>query len=164
MQPLNSPIELGLRSVVLLTSLFPRRADISRLILMDHCLLHSADLGGPASVLPAIPARGGELGVKRTVVEHGLRVMMRAGMIEAHANEAGVEYAASEEAGAFLGLLESSHLRRLIASASWVVEEFGDQDESAVRDRLGEVLDRWSVELEPVEAADESLLGQENER
>ncbi|GAA2028351.1 hypothetical protein GCM10009740_17380 [Terrabacter terrae] len=164
MQPLNSPIELGLRCVVLLTSLFPRRADISRLVLMDHCLLHSADLGGPDSVLPPIPARGGELGIKRTVVEHGLRVMMRAGMVEAHASEAGLEYAASEEAESFLGVLESSHLRHLIASASWVVEEFGDQDESAIRDRVGEVLDRWSEDLEPIEIVNESLLGQEDER
>jgi hypothetical protein len=163
-QPLNSPIELGLRAVVLLTSMFPRRADISRLVLMDHCLLHSADLGGPESVLPAIPARGGELGVKRTVVEHGLQVMIRAGMIEAHASEAGLEYGASEEARPFLGLLESNHLRELIASAAWVVQEFGDQDESEIRDRVGEVLSRWSEELAPAQVVDESVLGQDNER
>lgn len=82
MRPLNSPLELGLRTLILLNVGFPRSFDVDRLVLMDYCLLHSADLGGPASVLPPVPARGGELGVKRSVLEHGVQLMARAEMID----------------------------------------------------------------------------------
>src|SRR5262245_19300740 len=107
MQPLNSPLELGVRALIILTAAFPRSLDLDRLVLMDYCLLHSADLGGPTSVLPAVPTRGGELGIKRSVLEHGVQVMSRAGMVALVASAGGVTYTASEEAAPFLRLVDS---------------------------------------------------------
>ena len=45
MNPLNSPVETGVRVLMLLTSVFPEHLSLNQLVLLDHGLLHSADLG-----------------------------------------------------------------------------------------------------------------------
>ena len=75
--PLNSPIEVGIRVLMILVEAFPAHLDINCLVLLDHGLLHSADLNGPESLHPPIPIRVGELGMKRQHIEAGLQVMIR---------------------------------------------------------------------------------------
>src|ERR1700754_154368 len=144
MRPLNSPLELGLRALVVLTASFPRSLDLDRLVLMDYCLLHSADLGGPPSVLPPIPARGGELGVKRAVLEHGVQVMARAQMIDLVATADGLTYRASEEAAPFLRLVDSPLVSSLSEIAAWGVSVFSDLPTNEIRDRIRAIADRWT--------------------
>jgi hypothetical protein len=147
MQPLNSPIELGVRSLVVLAATFPGELDLSRLVLLDHCLLHSADMDGPQSVHPAVPSRAGELGFKRTAIERGLQVVIRAGLVDVHATDEGITYRASEDAVPFLRLLKAQHLAVLQTAAQWVAHEFGDLPESALRDRMIAELGRWGEEF-----------------
>lgn len=144
MQTLNSPLELGLRTLVVLTASFPRQLDVDRLVLMDYCLLHSADLGGPESVLPAISTRGGELGIKRSVLKHGLQVMARARMIDVVASTEGLTYRASEAAAPFLRLVSSPLLDRLTAVALWAVTDFGDLSTDGIRERIRLISNLWS--------------------
>lgn len=144
MQTLNSPLELGLRTLVVLTASFPRQLDVDRLVLMDYCLLHSADLGGPESVLPAISTRGGELGIKRSVLEHGLQVMARARMIDVVASTEGLTYRASEAAAPFLRLVSSPLLDRLTEVALWAVTDFGDLSTDGIRERIRLISNQWS--------------------
>lgn len=144
MQTLNSPLELGLRALVVLTASFPRALDVDRLVLMDYCLLHSADFGGPRSVLPAISMRGGELGIKRSVLEHGVQVMARAGMIDVVAATEGLSYRASEAAAPFLRLIRSPFLDRLTEVAGWAVTDFGNLSADGIRERIGLIANQWS--------------------
>lgn len=144
MQTLNSPLELGLRSLVVLTASFPRQLDLDRLVLMDYCLLHSADLGGPESVLPAISTRSGELGIKRSVLEHGIQVMTRAGMIDVAASTEGFTYRASEAAAPFLRLVSSSLLDRLSEVALWAVTDIGGLSTDGIRERIRVIANQWS--------------------
>src|SRR5690625_7831061 len=87
----------------------PAHLDINRLVLLDHGLLHSADLNGPESLHPPIPVRVGELGVKRQHIEDGLHVMIRAGLAEMSPEDSGIEFWASESSESFLKLLESEY-------------------------------------------------------
>lgn len=146
MQTLNSPLELGLRALVILTATFPRPLDVDRLVLLDYCLLHSADLGGPASVLPAISTRGGELGIKRSVLEHGIQMMARAGKIDVVASAEGLTYRASEAAAPFLRLVSSPLLNRLTEVAEWAAADFGDLPADGIRERIRLIADQWSAE------------------
>ncbi|MEU4673002.1 ABC-three component system middle component 2 [Amycolatopsis sp. NPDC023774] len=120
MNPLNSPVEVGIRALIVLRRLFPESVDIGQLVLLDYGLIHSGDLGGPSSVMPDTPARPAEIGVKRQSLTDGLQVMMRAGLVELVPTESGLEYRAGEGAGGFLSLLESSHVRLLQERAEWV--------------------------------------------
>lgn len=89
--PLNSPLEVGVRVLMLLSEAFPAHLDLNRLVLLDHGLLHSADIGGPESLHPPLPIRAGELGVKRRTIEDGLELMTRAGLAQMDVGGRGAE-------------------------------------------------------------------------
>jgi ABC-3C biological conflict system middle component len=146
--PLNSPVEVGLRAVILLTASYPRTVDVDTLVLLDHSLVHSGDLGGPASIHPDIPMRSGEIGLKRTILEDGLRLMMRAHMVDLVMTADGITYRAADDAEAFINVLESPYVLRLVDTAQWVVQEFAAESHLAMRQRLRAVLGRWTEELD----------------
>ncbi len=146
--PLNSPLEVGMRVLVLLAQAFPSRIDINRLVLLDHGLLHSADLGGPASLHPPLPIRSGELGIRRRTIEDGLEVMVRAGLVEMSTGDSGIEFWASETAEGFLRLLVSDYAGALQERASWVTSHFFVLDDEELRTQMKQVSQHWSEEFE----------------
>lgn len=146
--PFNSPLEVGVRVLMILVEAFPTRLDINRLVLLDHAVLHSADLNGPESLHPPVPIRVSELGLKRQHIEDGLRVMIRAGLAEMSAEDSGIEFCASESSESFLKLLESDYARVLHDRARWVVEELSTVDDRCLREWTREISSHWSEEFE----------------
>lgn len=144
---LNSPLEIGLRVLVILREVFPEHLDLNQLVLLDHSVLHSADFGGPKSLHPAVPIRAGELGVKRQSIEAGLEVMIRAHLAHVGVGDRGIEFWAGESADGFLNLLESEYAALLSARASWVIEHFATLDEHVLRTQLSAVAQHWSEEF-----------------
>jgi hypothetical protein len=154
--PYNTPIETGIRVLVLLSRYAPSGIDLDRLLLLDHGLLHSADFGGPESLHPSVPLRSAELGVKRRNIEQGLQVMLRAKLVEITPNAGGILYRASDGAANFLALLESNYVSSLGVAAEWVTTTFGDlRDEAEFRDRMAQVRRNW-----PAELSDQTAFGQ----
>jgi hypothetical protein len=147
MKALNSPVEVGMRTLVLLNEVFPDALDIGHLIFCDHALLHSADLGGPTSVHPKVPATPGELGVKRRLIESGLQVIIRAGLVEVVVDTEGIAYRATEQASAFVGVLESDYLLMLKNRVQWVAQEFAHVPIDQLRGRMSRFFARWSEEF-----------------
>lgn len=150
MKPLNSPLEVGLRVLMVLTEAFPEHLDMDQLLLLDHSLLHSSDFGGPESLHPPVPVRAGELGVKRHLIETGLEVMIRAHLIHAGVSERGIEFWASEAADGFTKLLQTEYALQLRVRASWVVGNFGSLDEPTLRAAMSSVTKHWSQEFAQV--------------
>lgn len=155
--PLNSPIEVGVRVLVLLTEAFPSHLDLNRLVLLDHGLLHSADLGGPHSLHPALPIRAGELAVKRRTIESGLQVMIRAGLAQMDSGEDGIEFYASEDAQGFVSLLTTNYAVALHDRAAWVITHFGELNEETLRREMRNASAHWSEELETRNAGEGAL-------
>lgn len=156
MNPLNSPLEVGLRVLFVLQEAFPQHLDLNQLVLLDHSVLHSADLGGPASLHPAVPIRAGELGIKREAIEAGLEVIVRSELAKAGVGDGGIEFWASETADGFIALLETEYAGQLHSRARWVVDHFGTLDEQTLRSALSSVAMHWSEEFVP--ATDEGLF------
>ena len=147
-QPLNGPIEVGIRALITLSANFPASLDLNRLVLFDYILLHSADLEGPESIHPAIPKRQGELGLKRYLLEHSLRVPVRAQLVRIDATAGGLAYTATEEAEGFLASLTSDYANKLGDRARWVAEVFGGLQDSEVRSQLRTIFDEWAEEFD----------------
>lgn len=145
--PLNSPLEIGIRVLIVLTKAYPASFDINMIVLLDHGLLHSADLGGPESLHPPLPIRAGELGVKRNSVELGLQVMLRAELVEMVALEAGIQYQASDTAYSFISILSSEYSNSLQDRASWAVNHFANLSEMALRNEMRSISDSWAEEF-----------------
>ncbi|MCK2237398.1 MULTISPECIES: ABC-three component system middle component 2 [unclassified Crossiella] len=131
--PLNGPLEYGVRVLVMLTEAYPKQLDINHLVLLDHSVLHTAELGGPPSIHPPHPLHAGELGVRRASVEEGLRVMLRARLADMRASSAGICYEAGNEAHSFISALASSYISELRDRSRWVVEQFGTLSEVEIR-------------------------------
>ncbi|TMR03411.1 threonine transporter [Actinomadura soli] len=127
MNPLNSPLEIGMRALVLLAESHPQPLDLAQLALLDHAVLHSGDLDGPPSLHPSLPGHTGELGMKRTVLEQALLVLIRAGLANVEADETGLVYRATESGPAFVDILEAPYVGRLRQRAEWAVHHWAPE-------------------------------------
>ncbi|MBT2539668.1 threonine transporter [Streptomyces sp. ISL-44] len=144
MNPLNSPLEVGIRALALLSETFPRRLDVAQLVYLDHAMLHSGDLDqGPASLHPDLPVGPGELGMRRNLIEQGLVVLMRAGLADMTATEEGFLYGATEEAASFLDILEAPYIGQLRSRAAWLTTTYV-HEETDVRDGMKQITQRWT--------------------
>ncbi|MCX4753471.1 ABC-three component system middle component 2 [Kitasatospora purpeofusca] len=125
MNPLNSPLEIGVRALVLLAESHPEPLDLAQLALLDHAVLHSGELeGGPPSLHPGLPARMGELGMKRVVLEQALLVLIRAGLAGVEPDSSGLVYRATDRGPAFVDVLEAPYVEHLRERAAWAIHQW----------------------------------------
>lgn len=143
-QLFNSPMEVGLRALCMLVELHPRHADLQRLVLLDYLLIHSADVdSGPPSLHAATPQRGAEVLVRRAVLEPGLILFARRGLIDARTDSSGFTYAASDRGACFLDMLRSPYVAQMRDRSHWIAGRFGELPTTAIRGFVREELDRW---------------------
>ena len=155
--PFNSPFETGLRSTALLVAAHPCQFDLQRLIIFDHLVVHTGDIGGPDSLHPPAPMRTAELLVRRSLVERGLLVMASRGLIERTATTKGIEFCAGEFAESFLDSLASQYNLTLRNCATWVVNTFSDMDDEQLHGQMTHFFDEW---IEQFQVALRSLAGE----
>jgi ABC-three component (ABC-3C) system Middle Component 2 len=144
----NSPIETGVRALILLAESYPAQLDLQRILEFDYILVHTHDVDGPPSIHPALPLRSGELLVRRQLIERGLLLMVSRGLISRHATPKGFMYQAEDSAGPFLDALTAEYLDDLKNRAVWVVEHFSGMSDHDIRLLLSQVYDQWSREFQ----------------
>jgi hypothetical protein len=147
-QTFNSPIETGMRALILLATAYPVQFDLQRLLEYDYMMVHTGDVDGPPSIHPALPLRSGELLVRRQLIERGLMLMISRGLVSRHATENGFMYQAEDDAGPFLDSLNAEYLNDLKNRAEWVVDRFRDMSDQEIRFMLTRVYDQWSREFQ----------------
>src|SRR5580700_9480010 len=104
--PFNSPLECGLRTLVLLAAAKPAACDLQRLVFYDYLLVHSGDVpGGPDSIHPPTPLRSGEALVRRHWIERGLLLMISRELVIRAFSPQGIVYQASPLTLTFLGYM-----------------------------------------------------------
>lgn len=149
--PFNSPLETGLRALVLLAAAYPQGIDIQRLVEYDYLLVHSGDVGGPPSLHPPLPLRSGELLVRRELIERGLLLMISRGLVRRVARESGFYYEAEDGAGPFLDALITDYSVDLKERSEWVISAFGAIAEDELRRILNKAFDQWTTQFQVVE-------------
>ncbi|KAJ9430807.1 threonine transporter RhtB [Pantoea sp. YR343] len=122
----NSPFELGVRMVYILLSLYPRKADLQKLVYLDYATIYSEDLGGPSSLHTPVPMRGGEYICKRGVIEEGLYIMSLRSLVEVSYDSTGVYYSAGDNSPSLIGLIGGDYSEKLLSSCDWVAKHFGN--------------------------------------
>lgn len=155
----NGAVETGIRSLVILNAAYPRMYDINELVWFDHLVVHSEDIGGPPSIHPKIPQRTGEVLVRRSLVQDGLDLMRRYGLIEIAATENGVCYQATDSAYPLVQLLSSQYSKELKNRAEWLVEFVTDMTSSAIKELVLSKLGNWKVEFQ----GDQTLKDMQND-
>lgn len=144
----NSPLELGLRMVYLLSALRPTGADLQKLVLLDYAIVYSGDLGGPISLHTPVPNRGGELMSRRSLIEQGLHLMSMRNLITAEFSQDGITYHAGEDSLSLIGSLSSSYYRKLESRCKWVAEKYVSIDSMKLTNQFSNLGHRWGAELE----------------
>src|SRR5271157_558979 len=125
----NSPIETGVRALILLAEAYPTQLDLQRILEFDYIMVHTGDVDGPPSIHPALPLRSGELLVRRQLIERGLMLMISRGLVSRHATANGFMYQAEDDAGPFLDALTAEYINNLKDRATWVVDRFRDMSD-----------------------------------
>jgi hypothetical protein len=144
----NSPLETGMRSVIILNAAYPRAFDLKELTWLDHLVVHTADISGPSSLHPNVPQRSGELLIRRSLVEQGILLMRRVHMIELKYMPSGIVYAALEQAGPFVKLIRTEYGRALKERASWLIDYLATQSDAYLQDVITQKIGRWAVEFQ----------------
>lgn len=144
----NSPLETGVRSVVLLNTAYPRAFDLKELTWLDHLVVHTGDISGPESLHPNVPHRDGELLVRRSLVDQGITLMRSLHMIEASYASSGIVYAALDQAGPFVSLIRTEYGRALKARASWLINYLTQRGEEHLHEVITQKIGRWAVEFQ----------------
>lgn len=147
-QTFNSPIETGVRALILLAEAYPAELDLQRILEYDYIMVHTGDVDGPPSIHPALPLRSGELLVRRQLIERGLMLMISRGLVARLAKPNGFMYQAEDDAGPFLDALTAEYLSDLRDRAKWVVKTFHNMSDREVRSLLTKVFDQWSREFQ----------------
>lgn len=150
-QTFNSPIETGMRALILLAESYPEQLDLQRILEFDYIMVHTGDVDGPPSIHPPLPLRSGELLVRRQLIERGLMLLISRGLISRHATPNGFMYRAEDDAGPFIDALSAEYLHDLKNRAVWVVDRFSEMSDQDIRIMLSAVYDQWSREFQAPE-------------
>ncbi len=146
--PFNGPVETGLRALCVLTTAFPDPYPLQRLVVFDYFLVHSDDIeGGPVGLHPRTPHRGGEILVRRGVIQDGLTLYESRGLIERRYKDGGIFFAATDKSADFLDTLSTEYLALLRKRADWVVERFGELNDTALDAMVREHIGTWGAEF-----------------
>jgi hypothetical protein len=148
--PFNTPLETGIRLVILLTEAYPILLSLDRLVMLDHILVHTRDFGGPASIHPASPYRVAEPYVRRELVQRSLILFRSRGLVNELPTPEGFLWQAGEPAAPFVECLTISYHQLLRARAKWTVENFGGASDTELASAMGErVVSAIGIEVSP---------------
>jgi hypothetical protein len=146
-QLFNTPLEAGVRALLILDAFAPQAFDLGTMSLLDYYIVHTGDAGGPSSLHPEIDARAGEYFVRRHLVEEGLFLMARASLVEQVFTSSGIAFKAHETATAMIDLFGSAYNRRLTEAAQWLAHEAATQGVDQFIRGLKDGIERWSHEI-----------------
>jgi hypothetical protein len=158
--PFNGHVEIGLRALCVLTAAYPAACTLQRLVIFDYFLVHSDDIeGGPAGLHPQTPYRGGEILVRRGVLQYGITLYESRGLIERAYKDGGIFLVATDKSADFLDTMNSGYLQVLRERADWLIEKFGHLDDATLDTIVRDSIGIWGAEfsMESVLWSEEAL-------
>jgi hypothetical protein len=144
----NTPFETGLRSVVILTAAYPDSLGLNRLVIFDHLVVHTEDVGGPESMHPKDRSRAAEILVRRGLVQSGLSLMQTRGLVERLVTPHGFRYRAGEGAGSFVDMLSSKYLVALKERSNWLIDAIQPLSDDELAHLVQSRMDVWEPEFQ----------------
>lgn len=143
----NTPFELGMRMVFLLSTLYPRKVDLQRLVYYDYAAIYSSDLGGPESLHTPVPLRGAEFASRREVIEEGLYMMAIRSFVDVVPDSTGITYGIGENGPALVDILGGVYTKELLRRCQWVADTLGDLTDSDLEQMFLKRGILWGVEF-----------------
>lgn len=142
----NSPFELGLRSLILLSS-SNKSISLERLIYYDYIILHSSDFDGPKSLHPAMPFRNSEILVKRDILQKSIKALYKKNLIDIEFLKNGIHFRKSKKTPLFLNYLNSDYSSKLRERAAWVNKKFGRKSDPSLKKIIDSEIKNFGAEF-----------------
>ena len=121
---------------------------LNRLVIFDHLVVHTEDIGGPTSMHPKDRSRAAEILVRRRLVESGLGLMGTRGLVARIMTPSGFRYKAGEDAGSFVDTLSSRYMHALKGRAEWLMENIQPLSEEELSRLVQSRMDTWEPEFQ----------------
>jgi len=142
----NNELEMGLRILVILETVYPKSYDIEMINYYDYFILHTKDIGGRESLHADVPNRYGELSVKRELIRNTTKLLLSRGLIDVEYSHRGIEYKASETTSPFLVNLEEKYTEKLKENTAWVYNKFKAYNFDDLNKFVIENKNKWGTE------------------
>lgn len=143
----NTPLESGLRALVILSESKIEFFDLHRLIYFDYLTVHSADVDGPPSLHAATPHRSGEILIRRDLIQQGLELMYSRELVEKVFTSEGIFYKTTELTIPFIRHFSSRYFKDLQSRSKWVSDTYDSWAIDELRNLFDENIDRWGAEF-----------------
>ncbi|HIP11915.1 MAG TPA: threonine transporter [Arcobacter sp.] len=143
----NNEVEIGLRILIILQSIYPKSFDVEMINYYDYFILHTKDIGGNKSLHADVPNRFGELVVKRDLIRSSLTLLITKGLVEIKYTDNGIEYIATENTAPFLDTLSEKYIEYLNDNIQWVCNRFKDYTYKEIKIYVEENKEKWGSEL-----------------
>ena len=144
----NSPLETGIRTLILLDVAFPKSFDLTTLIWLDHLVVHTGDLGGPESLHPDVSSRSGELLVRRSLIYDGLLLMRQMHLVSLIETKEGLFFASTDYARPLIDLLFEKYTLELKQRAKWLISHINALNEGDLKKIIEKRMGLWDVEFQ----------------
>ena len=153
----NTPIEIGIRSLVILNEGEQDKVDIERLMYVDYLSLNTFDIGGPESLHAPIPNRGVQVYSKKEIIQKGLVLLLSKELVKLSATEDGFMYSITEAGRKFLEFFQTKYFQDLVSKVKWVNENFKEYSTTELKEYIDTNIQRWGSEFIVTNDTDNNL-------
>lgn len=143
----NTPIEIGIRIVYILSFIYPKKIDLYTLPYLDYALIYSEDFNGPKSLHTLLPLRGGEYLSRISIIEKALMLMKKRGFIQIELSDNGLLYYAGENAHSITDLINCSYANELKEKCIWLKSYLEDYNLEQLKDYFKKNGLNWGAQL-----------------
>lgn len=144
----NTPLEVGMRILILLSELDNNAADIDRLVIYDYFMLHGNDFDEDIESLhPATPYRAGEIYVKRKIIQESINLMHSKELLNIEYTKEGIFYKANELTKVFLEYLDTQYAKDLLKYSRLVIKKFNSYSNDELNVYINKDISKWGSEF-----------------
>lgn len=145
----NSPLEVALRTLVLLNNAPADTFDKDRLVIFDYFILHARDLDERQKNLhPSLPFRSSEIIIRRKLIIEGLEMLVSRGLVNIIHNKEGIFYQSNQMTELFLELMNSNYSIKLKNLSEWALSNYGKLNTQQLASLVNEGIQLWGSEFE----------------
>jgi hypothetical protein len=143
----NTPIEIGVRSLVILKFSDNQIMDLEKIMYLDYLCLNTSDINGPTSLHAPIPNRGVQVFSKKDLIQKGLSIMLTKELINLVVLPEGFFYQISEAGKVFLGLFQTKYFLDLLERCQWVLSRWGNESTQEIKLFIDNNIQNWGADF-----------------
>jgi hypothetical protein len=144
----NSPVELGLRCLFVLSKFQDEMLSIDKLIYLDYFLIHAGDVSkDQKSIHPKYPFRSTEIVVKREILANALKLLISKELVRISFTSNGIQYSLTEIGKKALEYFESNYEKRISEVSDWLYETYKNFSENQLSELINNNIQKWGGEF-----------------